>query len=98
MIHRDLEYARSLIKRRDTQEQTDSVAESEESWDLLSNESGTEDAETSRKTTSHFLDFPGSLGAQGRSGHDLGGETSTSARSSVSHDDIYDSNDDDDDD
>lgn len=89
MIYRDMEYARSLIKTGTavTDPAPELVPESsEESWDLLNNESGTESPETSRKSTSTLFEFPASLGSFRRSEqeHFLEGDTSASARSSDS--------------
>lgn len=95
-----MEYAKSLIKDRtntanDTHEANDTHDANEpnedtgkdteeESWDLLSNESGTESPEATRKSTSTILDFQASLNTYRASDHGLDGDSSTSARSSGS--------------
>ena len=92
MIFRDMEYAKSLIRQRgnDSHEGNEAYeahadtipAPTEESWDVLSNGSGTDSPETSRKSTSTILDFNATLGSHRRSGHGLDGDTSASARGS----------------
>ena len=99
MIYRDMEYAKSLIKDRtnitnETHEANDANEDmgnepDEETWDLLSNESGAESPETTRKSTSTILDFKASLGAYRRSGRGLDGDNSASARGSGSEQAAY---------
>lgn len=97
MIYRDLEYARSITEQRCTstkqdmkEQQPGEQRESDESWDMLSDDGETDDTALAGRLRTTTLDFDPSLGMPRRLKYGYDGPLTSSARSSASGIDIYD--------
>lgn len=97
MIYRDLEYARSITEQRCANTKHDiekapkqEQRESDESWDMLSDDGDSDATTMTGRLRSTTLDFEASLGMPRRSGYGYDGRFSSSAGSSASGIDVYD--------